>query len=326
MLKKIASLVALAIGLTLAAPAKADYLSIVNYNSGMCLAAAFGTMQAGQPIIQWPCTGGNDQMWNISAFQIAQTTDNMSVLLRSSGNQLQLQNLKNPNFCLAVNDSNQGSQLVVQPCSAGAQTRWNITQVPITNPIFLNAEYPYFAESLTSAMTGMVAAVSGGSTAQNTGIIQWQNQIAGANTHKEQQWLFSPSSISYPMQAPFANLTDGATATLGGRVNFSINGNWSISGGEITVDDLSGRGFNFNVRCTVTGAGGDIFSGWPSWSGSIGGNIIQLPTAKLTGSGNSSVIQQSWRQILSGSVWGYLEACDPGVSYPCGGLVSCTWQ
>jgi hypothetical protein len=304
----------------------ADYLSIVNYNSGLCLAVAYGTMQPGQPVIQWPCTAGNDQMWNISTYV---TVGNYALAQASGGDQLQIQNLKDPNYCLSVNDSNEGSQLVVQPCSAGAKTRWNIDSP--NSGIFLDPEFPYLAQTLTSDMSGMVAAVAAGSTAANTGIIQWQNQITGPNTHKEQKWLFSPKTITYPIYAPNVSIrNDGNEASFGGQVHFSINGDFSVSGGEITAYDTSGKSLNFNVSCTVNGSEvGEIFlPGWPSWSGSMGGNIFQDPTASLTDSGNSSVVQQSWRQILAGSGWAYTTWCATASGgqgpYPCLGETNCT--
>jgi hypothetical protein len=276
MFTRIAFFVVVATGLGLAAPAMADYQVILDYNSGLCMGVQAGLMQANQPIIQWTCNAGPDQTWLVPA---------------PGANNVQIQNSKNSSYCLAVNDYNEGSQLVIQPCfengSAPRGTFWSVSG-PVSGET-------YNGMVLTSDMSSFVAAVSGAGTSPGNPIIQWADQITGPNTHLEQQWNFEPTSVTFNLYAWTSIENDGSGSALTGNLNVSINGNWSVSGGEFTAYDHSGDSVNFTATCSEAN-----LQYWPSWSDSIGGNVLQDPTCKLTGSGNNSYLTADWRAIVSG--------------------------
>lgn len=177
MLKMIASLVTFAAGLAVASPAMAQCQKIVNYNSNQCMAVAGGTMQSGQPVIQWDCTGTPDQYWSFY----------------SDGSQTQITNCKDTSYCLSFDD-NEGSELTISPCAWSKQhTRANILwyQSWFTLPFDQGGDNAW----VLANDVGFVAAVSlgggpGAGTTEGTGIIQWVDQISGPFDHEEQQWIF----------------------------------------------------------------------------------------------------------------------------------------
>jgi hypothetical protein len=199
--------------LSRASPAMADWESIVNLNSGLCMGVTGGIMQPGQPIIQWPCDGSANQLWWVP----------------TSPNVTTLPNGANSSYCLSVSsDVNEGSQLVIQPCGAEPwQASWNITNPDVGGN--------YNAWVLQQQNDGYVAAADAAAKTPAK-ILQWQNQINGAFSHPEQQWVFESQSVSVQQSVTFGfSGVDWAIATAGGAVTFDSNGNSSVNGGEITV-------------------------------------------------------------------------------------------
>jgi hypothetical protein len=95
-----------------------------------------------------------------------------------------------------------------------------------------------------------------------------------------------PQSVSFAMKG-----TDPGGDVLSGNINFSENGNWSISGGSITFN-TGGRGTWFSLRCNADGYTFDS-------SGAVGFNLFSDPSTNLTGSGNIPSIAASWVKVAA---------------------------
>jgi hypothetical protein len=222
-------------------------------------------------------------------------------VLGAAGGTTQIQNLKDPNFCLAVQDFNEGSQLVIEPCLecastvAGGEGCWFVSSDVLDG----NGNQTWALWQDWDDLVAAVAAPPNNNAAMTagTGIIQWQNQFTGGGnniSHKEQLWFFEMPSLAFNMYASTIIQNDGSTAALTGQINFSANGDWWISGGRVTAYDHSGTNVGFTATCSEAN-----ISGWPSWSGAFGGNFFQDPGSNLTGSGNSSFFAQDWSAIAS---------------------------
>jgi len=170
-------------GLCLAPSAMAtQWTTITNFHSGLCMGVQGGVMNSGVPIIQWACDGSANQLWLVPTF--GDRTTNIKIVNGSSPN--------GHTFCLAVADGVEGSQLVIDACSDDTPSiqAWHVRTVPFFG-------FPNEAWVLTNVGDGYVAAVSGGSLTEGTGIIQWENQTAPdpstdntVYTHTEQQWVW----------------------------------------------------------------------------------------------------------------------------------------
>lgn len=155
--------------LSVASPARATtWTEIVNVNSGQCMGVTAGIIQSKQPIIQWDCNGNADQFW--------------SQIPVNDGNWYEIQNKKNPNYCLySSSEGLEGSQLYVDLCGKYNSLWQASTAVSGTSFVVLTDIF------------GWVAAVSNGPPGndytEGEGIIEYQDEIQGW-THLEQAWLF----------------------------------------------------------------------------------------------------------------------------------------
>ena len=277
-LVRLVSFSVVATGLSMASPAMADWKSIVNLNSGLCMGVTGGIMQPGQSIIQWPCDGSANQLWWVP----------------NSPNVTLLQNGATASYCLSVSGNvNEGSQLVIQPCGASPwQVWWNVT-----NP---NPGGNYNAWVLQQQYDDYVAAADSASKAPAK-IIQWQDQIAGAFSHPEQQWAFESQSASTQQSVTFGfSGVEWGVASAGGSITLYSNGNSSVSGGEITVPNKDAFSDIF-VWATCPQAGnGDLGLHW-EWIANFGGNAFGDAHNTLIDNNaiNPVLIVANWPTIVS---------------------------
>jgi hypothetical protein len=293
--KKTASLVAFATVLSVSGSAMADWRNILNLNSDMCMGVLHGTMQPGQPIVQWPCiTGDLDQTWNVPSSPVSQ---------------IQIQNAKDPSFCLAAADFNEGSQLVILPCAESPpvtsfwETYWFAdfgTQIPGFDGWVLSSDMSGWTASV-AAPNNTVATTAG------TGIIQWADQVTGNFTHPEQQWLFGEQSLSFAMggwgevlNTPLfgsncSSDSGGSANVTGGTITVLPDGRWSTSTGnlDIHIHSVGTQSFHTNIACTIPGTGFSI-----TWYCQPGGNAFKDPTCSLgVSSGTTSSIADNWPSV-----------------------------
>jgi hypothetical protein len=273
---KLASFAVIAAGLSVTSTALADWKSIVNLNSGLCMGVTGGIMQPGQSVIQWPCDGTPNQLWWVP----------------SNPNLTYIQNGANSSYCLAVSDANEGSQLVVQPCGALPwQVWWNIS-----NP---NPGGNYTGWVLQQENDDYVAAADSASKSAAK-ILQWQDQIAGAFSHSEQQWAFEPQSATVQKSVTFGfNGVDWAVASAGGSITFYSNGNSSVTGGEITVLNTDAFSDIFaGVTCPQSG-NSELGLHW-DWVAHFGGNAFSDAHNKLIDNNaiNPVLIVANWATIV----------------------------
>jgi hypothetical protein len=292
-LVRLASFAVVATGLGLASPAMADWKSIVNLNSGLCMGVTAGIMQAGQPIIQWTCDGSPNQLWWVP----------------SSPNVTTIANGANFSYCLAVSDANEGSQLVIQPCAGVPwQSWWNIYN---PNPGGNNNAWV-----LQQEYDGYVAAADSASKSAAK-ILQWQDQIGGTFSHTEQQWAFDPQSASVQQSVTFNfSGVEWAVASAGGSITFYSNGNSSVSGGQITVPNTDAFSDIFTgVTCPQSGTN-PLGLHW-DWLAHFGGNAFSDAHNTLFDNNaiNPALIVANWPTIVSASQSSNQLTCDVSESH-----------
>ena len=85
--------------------------SLVNINSGKCMDVRSGSVTAGTPIIQWPCTGATNQSWTVSGSEI--------VSARSG-------------LCLDVSDNSTAEDhaIIQWTCKNSTNQQWSLTERP----------------------------------------------------------------------------------------------------------------------------------------------------------------------------------------------------
>ena len=151
---------ALVVGvLGMASPAHAtDYwIRFINEKSGLCMGVSGGVMTPGRAIIQWTCNGNDDQYWGP---------------VSSSGGGIGVtqtyQNYQDPNYCLSVsnNSTTAGAAIVIALCDGGNSQKWTMTNVGTDG-------WQQIETTLTNFHSGLVLAVSAGSTSNGAAIIQW---------------------------------------------------------------------------------------------------------------------------------------------------------
>jgi hypothetical protein len=91
-----------------------NYFEIRNLNSGQCLAVGAGSTANGAGVIQWTCTGGNEQEWEFTDHKVVNGKDWYHVKNLNSG------------LCLAVpgGNTNPGYQLMQWPCGPWNDHYW----------------------------------------------------------------------------------------------------------------------------------------------------------------------------------------------------------
>jgi hypothetical protein len=154
-------------GLATAPPANAysGYSYIADF-AGECLGVSGGTIQPGQPIIQWKCNfSAPDQYWTIF-----QDTSNIDPHTAHDAGVQVFHNEKNAAYCLSVNGNSytEGAQLVIAGCDGGAAEQWDVYYVGDRLASF----------RLTNMNSGLVVGVAASSKAQGAKIVQWP-YIAG---------------------------------------------------------------------------------------------------------------------------------------------------
>jgi hypothetical protein len=167
-------------------------------------------------------------------------------------------------------------------------------------------------------------------------IIQWQNQINGAYSHPEQEWVFESQAASVQQSVTFGfSGVDWAIATAGGSITFNSNGNSSVSGGEITVFNTDAFSDIFVwVTCPQSGNTGLNFH-W-EWVANFGGNAGGDAHNRLIDNNaiNPVLIVANWATLVSASRNSNQLTCDVSEShletfpFPTGGSdtnVSSSW-
>lgn len=147
-------------------PASGSTHYLTDANSSMVMDVSGGSTVNGGAVIQWPKHGGANQQWTLH--QLA-------------GNVYTIVDL-NSGLCLEVPNSSTtaGVQLDQWACNGGANQQWALDSV---GSYTSSADTGY---ELTALGSGLVADVSGGSTAQGAQVIQW-----ATNGQANQTWNLS---------------------------------------------------------------------------------------------------------------------------------------
>jgi glycosyl hydrolase family 43/ricin-type beta-trefoil lectin protein len=147
-------------------PASGSTHYLTNAKSSMVMDVSGGSTADGGAVIQWAKHGGTNQQWTLH--QVA-------------GNVYTLVNV-NSGLCLEVpnNATTAGLQLDQWACNSGANQRWALDSV---GSYTSSTDTGY---ELTALNSGLVADVSGGSTAQGAQVIQW-----ATNGQTNQTWNLS---------------------------------------------------------------------------------------------------------------------------------------
>ncbi|MFJ2787001.1 RICIN domain-containing protein [Streptomyces sp. NPDC093249] len=143
------------------------WYDIRNVNSGQCLEIPGGQTHNGAPAQQWGCNGGLNQRW----IHHERRNADGSVSVR-------YENAQARGKCLEVADwrTDPGAPLRVWDCHAGASQWW--TDIPYTNSTVLRNDH-----------SGLVADVSGDSTAYGAPVAQWNNKV-WESQNANQRWRF----------------------------------------------------------------------------------------------------------------------------------------
>jgi hypothetical protein len=133
---------------------------MVNRNSGQCLDVTSGSRTDGASVIQWPCHGGDNQLWDYQGAGNV-TPDSWRVVNRRSGK------------CLDVTSGStaNGASVVQWACHGGYNQVWD----------FRNLGNGYY--EVKSHLSGKCLDVTSGSKANGAPVIQWT--CHGGNN---QQW------------------------------------------------------------------------------------------------------------------------------------------
>ncbi|MHC3474465.1 RICIN domain-containing protein [Streptomyces sp. 7R007] len=85
--------------------------SLVNINSGKCMDVRGASASAGEPVIQWPCSGRPNQRWTFNGSAITSV---------------------NSGLCLDVYGGSSGDDapLIQWPCGTGKNQQWSLTERP----------------------------------------------------------------------------------------------------------------------------------------------------------------------------------------------------
>jgi hypothetical protein len=147
-------------------PASGSTHYLTNANSSMAMDVSGGSTANGGAIIQWPNHGGTNQQWT---------------LRQVGGNVYTIVDV-NSGLCLEVpnNSTTAGVQLDQWTCNGGANQQWALDSV---GSYTSSTDTSY---ELTALSSGLVADVSGGSTAQGAQVIQW-----ATNGQSNQTWNLS---------------------------------------------------------------------------------------------------------------------------------------
>lgn len=147
-------------------PASGSTHYLTNANSSLVMDVNGGSTTNGGTIIQWANHGGSNQQWTLH-----QLTGNVYTI-SSNGSGL----------CLEVpnHSTTAGTQLDQWTCSSATNQQWALDSV---GSYTSSSDASY---ELTSLNSGLVADVSGGSTAQGAQVIQW-----GTNGQTNQTWNLS---------------------------------------------------------------------------------------------------------------------------------------
>ncbi|NUR61153.1 MAG: family 43 glycosylhydrolase [Catenulispora sp.] len=147
-------------------PASGSTHYLTNANSSLVMDVSGGSTANGGTVIQWANHGGANQQWTLN--QVAGNV--YTVVNRNSG------------LCLEVpnQSTTAGVQLDQRSCAGGANQQWALDSVgSYTSATDTSYE-------LTALNSGLVADVSGGSTAQGAQVIQW-----ATNGQANQTWKLS---------------------------------------------------------------------------------------------------------------------------------------
>jgi hypothetical protein len=147
-------------------PASGATHYLTNANSSLVMDVSGGSTANGAAVIQWPDHGGANQQWTLH---------------QAAGNVYTIVNV-NSGLCLEVpnNSTTAGVQLEQWTCTGGSNQQWALDAV---GSYTSSTDTSY---ELTALNSGLVADVSGGSTAQNAQVIQW-----ATNGQANQTWNLS---------------------------------------------------------------------------------------------------------------------------------------
>jgi hypothetical protein len=147
-------------------PASGSTHYLANANSSMVMDVSGGSTANGGAIIQWADHGGTNQQWTLH-----QVTGNVYTIVNA-----------NSGLCLEVpnNSTTAGVQLDQWACNGGSNQQWALDSV---GSYTSSTDHGY---ELTALGSGLVADVSGGSTAQGAQVIQW-----ATNGQTNQAWTLS---------------------------------------------------------------------------------------------------------------------------------------
>ncbi|ACU73764.1 Ricin B lectin [Catenulispora acidiphila DSM 44928] len=147
-------------------PASGSTHHLTNANSSMVMDVSGGSTASGGAVIQWAGHGGTNQQWTLH--QVA-------------GNVYTLTN-QNSGLCLEVPNRSTatGTALDQWTCGGGSNQQWAL------DPVGSYTSSSDASYELTNLNSGLVADVSGGSTAQGAQVIQWTT-----NGQANQTWTLS---------------------------------------------------------------------------------------------------------------------------------------
>ncbi|MFF7048053.1 RICIN domain-containing protein [Streptomyces griseorubiginosus] len=175
--------------------------SLVNINSGKCMDVKGASTTAGEPVIQWPCTGRPNQRWTFNGSAI--TSVNSGLCLDVTGG--------------STSDS---TPLIQWPCSGEKNQQWSLTERPRVGA---------FAPAVTA----------GGDTfSEQTLRMVVHTSVAGSGVRIRVSNLRSTTALSVGA-ADVAVRSSGAAAVPGTRhtVRFGGLANPTVAAGaEVTSD------------------------------------------------------------------------------------------
>lgn len=156
-----------AVAANAAPPVPNGVYTIAARHSGKCLDVSGANPNKGANVIQWDCTGGNNQKWNVV----------------SRGGDFYVLTALHSNKCLDVNRADRANGANVQQwdCTGGDNQTWRITAEG--GNVF----------QLTARHSGKVLDVAGNNRAAGANVAQWDNH-KGDN----QRWIFTPATITAP--------------------------------------------------------------------------------------------------------------------------------